>query len=118
MTSTATKTKVTTKTIKTKKTADNKTKGIRSKQNVRRTMLDRVQNQEEIPLPSKTLFYMACRSGISNPSNARLSATASKIFTDDVRRKTRASSFVAHTCGRQGITVGDVLLAANLLNKE
>lgn len=117
MSSTGTKTKVTPKTTKTKNNTAGKTKEIHSKRNGRRTMLDRVRDQEEIPLPSKTVFYMACRAGISNPANARLSAMASKIFTEDVRRKTRAATYVAHICGRQGITVEDVLLAANLLEK-
>lgn len=110
-TSTTTKTKNSTKkVVKAKPTTE-------PKSSRRRTILDRVRDQEPIPLPSSTLMFMASRAGISNPTNSRLLSECNRTFTNSTRRITRAALWTASARGREGFTADDVLLAVELLKQ-
>ncbi len=84
------------------------------KRSGRITILDRVTDQTDIPLPNKLVLWMAAMAGISNAGNAELAKRASRIFTRTVRQHTAQAEWVASVCGRTGINENDLRMAADL----
>jgi hypothetical protein len=82
----------------------------------RQSIAGRIRNQSDIPIPRKTVKFMAAMSGVSNATSPDVALNSDRIFTCEARRLIFGALWVASCGKRVGIKRSDVQMAASLMN--
>lgn len=114
---TMTKTTTQTKT-KTSTKAKASTKVHAAPKKSRQSIAGRIRTQSDVPIPRKTVKYMAAMAGVSNATYPGIAKHSDEIFTREARRLIFGALWVASCGKRVGINRGDVQMAASLMNKD
>jgi len=106
----------TTTMTKTKTTAKASTVAHVAPKKGRQSLSVRIRNQSDIPIPNKTVKFMAAMAGVSNATSHNIAQCSNGIFTREARRLIFGALWVASCGKRVGIKRSDVQMAASLMN--